>query len=362
MAKKRIWQICLLCVPTCLLFVITSFRGNKEELILVNQTHEPVLNLHYGGMVYNSTNKHIVVFIHIQKTGGSAFLGHLTSAVTMEGVPMCSLPSASLKAKLNRKKDFVICPLGVKADMNFNNLPEMWLASERTYGWICGAHPFLSEMESCLNRYLTVNYGENDRLYHFITMLRHPVTRYVSEFLHVSRGAKWFNKHNCKGQTMDKYIPPCYIGYYDGYSWENVTFDKFIHCPYNWANNRQTIMITNLSDVDCLDVRTVRNTRTDDVLLENAKANLKKMAFFGLSEYFIESCILFEKQFNLKFDIPCRQKKTEKLHSTTLLRSIWSNRTLHNTIVRTNHLDMQLYDFALRLFTTRLKKYKISIN
>ena len=365
---KRLWQIGFISLFACLLLLITLMDGEEKTVSLLNRSQ--LMDIQHG-QIYNNNNnnvnanasRQIIVFIHIQKTGGSSFLAHLTSSMTVDGAPMCTTPSEWLKNVLNRKKDFVICPLERNDLANFKDLPEMWLASERTYGWICGVHPFMFEMTPCLRHYLNVKYGEKKRDFHFITMLRHPVMRYVSEFLHVSRGAKWFNKHNCDGRTMDHYMPPCYDGFYDGYSWKNVTFDKFTNCPSNWANNRQTIMLANLSSVNCLDTQnSMPRSKRDNLLLENAKANLKKMQFFGLSEYFIESCILFEKQFNVKFDIPCTQKQTLKLHSATLLRDIWSNRTLHNLIVHTNNLDMQLHEFALRLFATRLEEYNINVD
>lgn len=310
-----------------------------------------------------TSGQDILVFVHVQKTGGSSFLSHLTSVKTRGGVKLCNEPSEQLKNALKRRKTFMICPLVHRDRQPEFRLPEMWLASERTYGWWCGVHPFLFEMETCLDSKLIAKYGSMARSYHYITILRHPVLRYLSEFLHVGRGATWSKrKHICNDHPME--LPPCYQGYYSGVPWENVTLDQFLHCSSNWANNRQTMMLANLSKVDCLnDQLMLPNANKDEILLESAKENLKKMPFFGLSEYFIESCRLFENQFEVKFLKHCVQKEiTTQLHSSPLLHTIWTSTALYDQIIDVNRLDMELYQYALQLLTVRLKEYGITID
>ena len=116
----------------------------------------------------------------------------------------------------------------------------------------------------------------------------------------------------CDNQPVSKYVPPCYVGYYDGRKpWpKSLTFDKFMHCSSNWANNRQTKMLANLSIVDCLNPKSsMSHSERDTLLLESAKTNLMEMSFFGLTDYLTESCLLFERQFNVKFGKPCDQTK-----------------------------------------------------
>ena len=360
---RRLYQLGLSCLVLGLVTILLAalhgddgrkMRPGSAGLVQLASLHTPPwLNV--------SSGNDIMVFIHVQKTGGSSFLAHLTTAQTHEGHPLCAPPNPMLRNSLNRKKDFAVCPLK-KSEFESSELPEMWLASERTYGWICGVHPFIFEMQSCLNAYIIDKYGIKTRNFHFITLLRHPVLRYISEYLHVTRGATWMNRRVCDGHSMEGVMPPCYPGYYAGEPWKNVTFDKFLRCQSNWANNRQTITFANISAVHCLDSRGLSRSDRDYILLESAKTSLKDMPFFGISEYFLESCILFEKQFKLKFKSPCTQKSFKKLHSASLVSNTWSNRALHNSIVLTNHLDMQLYNFALTLFTTRLAKYNISID
>lgn len=309
-----------------------------------------------------TSGRDILVFIHVQKTGGSSFLSHLTTIRTNEGIELCSEPNEQLKNALRRKKPFMVCPLVHHNRQPELVLPEMWLASERTYGWWCGVHPFLFEMKSCLDSKLRARYGTMVRSYHYITILRHPVLRYLSEFLHVSRGATWSKRrHVCNGQPMEP--SPCYQGYYSGAPWNNVTLDKFVRCSSNWANNRQTIMLANLTEVNCFNDQSLSSAERNRILLASAKENLRKMPFFGLSEYFVESCRLFEHQFKVKFVKRCIQKEiSTQLHSSPMLHTIWTNTALYNSIINSNDLDMQLYQYALQLLTVRLEKYGISIN
>lgn len=59
------------------------------------------------------------------------------------------------------------------------------------------------------------NEGETaKRRYFYITLLREPVVRYLSEFRHVQRGATWKTaRHWCLGrQATSTELPPCYLG------------------------------------------------------------------------------------------------------------------------------------------------------
>ena len=310
--------------------------------------------------VYNkrSEKRDIMVFFHMQKTGGNTFITHLLSTRTMQGVPMCDKMIIPLTYKL---KPVHVCPLEKLKSINLLR-PEMWLATEETYHWPCGIHPFLSEMRPCLNNYLIYMYGEKNRQFHYFTMLRNPVIRYVSEFKHVSRRTdEWLSRHVCNYDPIE--ISQCYEGYNARRKWIGVTLEKFMHCSSNLANNRQTIMLANLSSVDCLNPKSsMSSSERDTLLLESAKTNLKEMSFFGLTDYFLESCFLFEKQFNVKFGKPCIQKKKDDLYSSRTMKGILSDKTLQYSIELLNHLDMQLYDYALTLFITRLEEYNIEFS
>lgn len=92
---------------------------------------------------------------------------------------------------------------------------ENWLFSRYSTGWKCGLHADWTELTSCVDPELDKNEGETaKRRYFYITLLREPIARYLSEFRHVQRGATWKNsRHWCLGrQATTEELPPCYSG------------------------------------------------------------------------------------------------------------------------------------------------------
>ena len=183
---------------------------------VVNSTTWPTLHLDWH------EGRDVLVNIHIQKTGGSDFLTHVVTA-KWEGERLCYFPDPRFKKAVGRKKNFVVCPISREIPLqpvktaSGTYLPEMWLASEKTYGWVCGLHPLLAEMKACLPNFLNKNYGRRKRDFYFMTLLRHPISRYISEFLHVRRGATWAYGHQCDGHLITgKEMPACYPGFYEG--------------------------------------------------------------------------------------------------------------------------------------------------
>lgn len=312
------------------------------------------------------SGRHTLVYIHIQKTGGSHFLSRLVSA-TNGSEPLCYKPTQEVKKRLKKKRDIYFCPITSSShpkSLYIKHVPEMWIVSEKTYGWVCGLHAFLMEMKSCVGRYLEHVHGPRERRFHYLTILRHPIVRYVSEFLHVQRGATWMYMHSCGRNVRlgERIKPPCYDGYYEGEMWANVTLEKFMACADNWANNRQTMMLADLEEVDCLSNAKLTKEETENRLLESAKRNLKSFEFFGMSEYMSESGELFADHFSVKLSTPPHQKGIVHLHTGPLLFKIWKDPKLYNRLLRINRLDMQLYHFAMDIFEERLKKLNISID
>ena len=336
---------------------ITVGTGNFDVTLHPSETVQRQTHFDFSG---NDT----LVLIHIQKSGGSDFLRHLVT-LKRNGIQMCS-PDHSTKRQ-SAKRQYAICP---KTWDNVNPAEaEVWLVAEKTLGWVCGLHPFYTEYRSCLSAQnihrnpkklsIKVNPGRN---LCFIVVLRHPVLRYLSEYFHVQRGASWSYRHKCGGREVTtEEMPPCYPGYYAGEAWENVTLTKFLSCEHNWANNRQTMMVADLESVGCF--RRSFPTRQDrERLLQSAKDNLDKFAYFGITEYMEESALLFEKTFGMEFGDRLEQKPIQDLHSAPMLQSLWSNQNFYDQILQANALDMELYDYALQLFTRRLKAIGITIN
>ncbi|XP_069473952.1 heparan-sulfate 6-O-sulfotransferase 1 isoform X1 [Ambystoma mexicanum] len=315
----------------------------------------------------------VIVFLHIQKTGGTTFGRHLVQNVRLE-VPCDCRPG--------QKKCTCYRP----------NRKETWLFSRFSTGWSCGLHADWTELTSCVPGVLDKRDGtqKNRRLdgwkdllsmkreddpgreqaernaaatasaaepsdsgrinnvlgkFYYITLLRDPVSRYLSEWRHVQRGATWKTSlHMCDGRTpTPDELPPCY----EGTDWSGCTLPEFMECPYNLANNRQVRMLADLSLVGCYNMSFIPENKRAQVLLESAKKNLRDMAFFGLTEFQRKTQYLFERTFNLKFIRPFMQ------YNNTRAGGVDLDNTTIQRIEELNELDMKLYDYAKDLFQQR---------
>ena len=119
-------------------------------------------------------------------------------------------------------------------------------------------------------------------------------------------------------------------------------------CPHNLAINRQTRMLANLSLVGCYTTTVLSPSEHDRIMLESAKENLYNMAYFGLTEYQIESQYMFEHTFNLFFQNDFEQKNTVSENEEI-------EEEIHKTVLELNYLDVELYEYAKMLFWERLK-------
>ena len=332
-------------------FIATQIHGEIQPSPLPNISFDP-------------GRRDSLVFIHIQKTGGSDFLQHLVT-VEKDGVPLC-LPRPETESSASSKKKYKShCSHPGGASRPNTDLP--WLISEKTLGWYCGLHPFYSEYQSCISH--ESNLPEEKQKFdpsanfHYSTMLRHPVLRYISEYLHVQRGATFSYRHICNGKKVkDEEMPPCYPGYYDHATWENVTLSAFLSCQSNWANNRQTFSIADLETVQCFNKKALPQSVREKRLLESAKRNLMRFSFFGVTEYQAESSLLFEKTFGVKFGLRLEQKPVGSLNSAPMLNSLWKTESTYTRIAAANHLDMEFYEFAIELFAARLLTLGIKID
>ncbi|TSS97505.1 Heparan-sulfate 6-O-sulfotransferase 1-A [Bagarius yarrelli] len=365
----------------------------------------------------------VLVFLHIQKTGGTTFGRHLVQNVRLE-LPCDCRPG--------QKKCTCYRP----------NRKETWLFSRFSTGWSCGLHADWTELTNCVPGFGTfhlkfirpfVQYNstraagvdldndtiqrieelneldvqlydyardlfqqrymfkrqlerheqrlknlrhssgsiassmsrdeagesESSRLstedymnhiinrwkFYYITLLRDPVSRYLSEWRHVQRGATWKTSlHMCDGRTpTPEELPPCY----EGTDWSGCTLQQFMECPYNLANNRQVRMLADLSLVGCYNMSFIPEKNRAQILLESAKKNLRDMAFFGLTEFQRKTQYLFERTFHLKFIRPFVQYNSTRAAGVDL-----DNDTIQR-IEELNELDVQLYDYARDLFQQR---------
>uniref|UniRef100_A0A4W6DJC5 Heparan-sulfate 6-O-sulfotransferase n=1 Tax=Lates calcarifer TaxID=8187 RepID=A0A4W6DJC5_LATCA len=171
---------------------------------------------------FNIRGDDVMVFLHIQKTGGTTFGRHLVKNIQLE--QPCDCMPGQRKCTCHRP-----------------GKAESWLFSRFSTGWSCGLHADWTELTSCVpvvmnkrdkksaqkSKSILYNfeYSSLNMNFYYITMLRDPVSRYLSEWKHVQRGATW---------KTDE-LPACY----SGEDWTGVPLADFMNCPSNLANNRQ---------------------------------------------------------------------------------------------------------------------------
>ncbi|XP_067160230.1 heparan-sulfate 6-O-sulfotransferase 2 [Apteryx mantelli] len=278
---------------------------------------------------FNIKGDDLIVFLHIQKTGGTTFGRHLVRNIQLE--QPCECRAGQKKCTCHRP-----------------GKRETWLFSRFSTGWSCGLHADWTELTNCVPA--VVDSKKEVRLrpsrnFYYITILRDPVSRYLSEWRHVQRGATWkASLHVCDGRSpTTEELPSCYTGD----DWSGCSLKEFMDCPYNLANNRQVRMLSDLSLVGCYNLSVMPEEQRNKVLLDSAKENLKRMAFFGLTEFQRKTQYLFEKTFNMNFISPFTQ------YNSTRASSVEIDEQTQQRIEALNFLDMELYDYAKDLFLQR---------
>lgn len=144
-----------------------------------------------------------LMFLYV--AGGTLFGKHLVRDLDLQRPCSC---------QRRRKRCFCFRP----------NRNENWLFSRYSTGWKCGLHADWTELTSCVDTELNKIEGDGiKRRYFYITIIRDPVARYLSEFRHVQRGATWRGaRHWCGGTQAN--IPQCY----PGSSWQGVSLEQVI--------------------------------------------------------------------------------------------------------------------------------------
>uniref|UniRef100_A0A8C2XJZ4 Heparan-sulfate 6-O-sulfotransferase n=1 Tax=Cyclopterus lumpus TaxID=8103 RepID=A0A8C2XJZ4_CYCLU len=279
---------------------------------------------------FNIKGDDVIVFLHIQKTGGTTFGRHLVRNIRLE--QPCDCKPGQKKCTCHRP-----------------GKEESWLFSRFSTGWSCGLHADWTELTNCVPVIMDKDKEaqRNIRNFYYITMLRDPVSRYLSEWKHVQRGATWKTAlHMCDGRspTQDE-LPTCY----NGDDWSGVTLTEFMNCPSNLANNRQVRMLADLSLVGCYNLSSMNESQRNHILLSSAMSNLKNMAFYGLTEFQRKTQYLFERTFSLRFIAAFTQINSTRAANVDLSEPV------RRRIEELNYLDVQLYEYAKDLFLQRFQ-------
>lgn len=133
----------------------------------------------------------VMVFLHMQKTG-QLFLSYSHFGITIINIIGGTSFGKHLVHDLDLQRPCT-CPLTRKRCYCFRpHSNQSWLFSRYTTGWKCGLHADWTELTNCVDGKLDEIEGTQiKRRYFYITLLREPISRYLSEFRHVQRGATW---------------------------------------------------------------------------------------------------------------------------------------------------------------------------
>ncbi|PAA79381.1 hypothetical protein BOX15_Mlig029954g2, partial [Macrostomum lignano] len=231
------------------------------------------------------SRRDVIVLLHMQKTGGSHLNRQLVSGLRRPDM-RCQCGRGGLGGA-RRRKWRCSCR---------NSRGDLWLVSRYSTGWLCGLHADFAALSACVPGQLAAldSDFERPRRLRYVTMLRRPADRFLSEWQHARRGATWRKSQpTCRGRRP----PPCRTG--DG-AWRGVSLAEFAACRANPALNRQARMLANASGLPCQAVFANGN-RTADLLLASALHNLVGMAAFGLTEWQILTQYLLSRRLGLSF-------------------------------------------------------------
>lgn len=271
----------------------------------------------------------VLVYLHIQKVGGTVFNSHLINDLVLEFPCQCE------------QAEVLMNPCHCKTKSG-----NIWLFSWFTVGWPCGLHADWTMLHECVDEAMNKLEGKvRNRRYLYITLLRDPISRYVSEWKHQRSGEHWEDaKLRCDGKRVSLFeIRPCFRE-----TWLGVSFSEFMDCRDNLATDRQTRMLADLTKSGCYKRGHVDLKERYMLRLKSAIENLGQMRFFGLTTYQKETQKLFERIFHVKF----------KADFDYLEDSVEDEKVSLDEFIemfKYIELDVQLYLYAKDMFTQRTK-------
>jgi hypothetical protein len=195
---------------------------------------------------------------------------------------------------------------------------------------------------------------------HYITILRDPLQRYISEYEHVHiHGAVWSKAiRTCK--NLQIYKGNC------SKDFNNTSWIEFLDCDYNLAHNRQVRMLADFNLIGCTALKCWSQTDhcieklrnfNEQKILHSAKHSLLGLAFFGLAEHQKLSEYLFLKTFGEeKFRF---SESIIDIKNTNAEKAIKGEAGKYIERIKSrNHLDIELYEFAKEIFFKRVAYFQ----
>ena len=122
-------------------------------------------------------------------------------------------------------------------------------------------------------------------------------------------------------------------------------------CPYNPSTNRQTWMLADLESIGCERLVKASKETINQELLMSAKQNLNKMAYFGLTELRDEVPSGFREVFGFEYSPAVTR---ERVLAVVAEQNISTEQ--EKKIRSLNGLDIQLYDYAKKLYYEKFHK------
>lgn len=328
---------------------LTSAESEYEAHVREMFDHENAVSS------FDIRKKDVIVFLQIQNTGSSLLEHKIIKDLVLEKPCSCvkrRCPCLRPSADVVKSEDDNDEDNDHDEDEKHDSY---WLFSRLTVGWMCGFHADYSELSYCVDPSLDQIEGHSEkRRYFFMTQLRDPIKRFLSEYYRWTRSPAVSGSnavHSCRGKPV-KVMDQCNMTH-------TTTMQEWISCPYNLALNRQTRMLADLSLVDCYNYSSMSRNDRNMILLSSAKANLHKMAFFAMAEYPKVSMKLFEYTFNLKFQPSLMEQIVDLKWSNKKIRG-QAGRELPDELVElireANKLDIELYDYAKSLLFDRFNQ------
>jgi len=344
-----------------------------------------------------------IVFLHIPKAGGTTFNQRLT---TLETDPPCvALQTGHGPGWHNGHANVEVdsCACGrwsLPGDARPAPVPAQWLISPVTTGWLNGVHTPLRFLEAGVAQHDPQRAPPN---VHFVTMLREPLARTISEFYETYDGWEHvfhtpYRPARAPGTApsikpltrCSESLPAGSVTNIDGTSKAvyDAYFPRWLRCQANMAVGRQTRVLGLPLNADSPQVEAIcggaeavsqaigsepfgssgvsgGEAAEGECAYRLAAWTLEhSVSFFGLSE---ERCLserLFTAMFGLRFTdhlgLGAAPTQGKGAHRVEKLRFVQLNSTDQLLLRERNRHDLRLYSLARNIFEARLKAFGVS--
>lgn len=241
------------------------------------------------------TNKKLIVFVHIPKTGGT----------TIGDLFFKKFSNLELYAPRSSK--------GLQENIEFKNVNFAKLKAISSHTMVFGGKLF-------------------GRTIRYITILRSPIKRILSFYMHVQRDSNHALHDKASTLSLRDFVDGGF-------------------CPD--TSNYQTRLLSGVSSLEEINEENNYNKIINNADLKKAKHNLiNDFDFVGIQEYFNQSYIWINKYLEFKIT----GYKTRKKTPSSQKKNIYISEEDVAFIEKKNEFDQELYSFAVKLFRDKYLK------